>query len=76
MLEIWHHGDWTKRVLDQPTYGWVECGSPISSWLLHSLMRSLFPWFSCVNRLVYVWILWLIYLWYLCCYYARYIYVL
>jgi len=30
MLGIWHMGEWMKRDLDQPLYGWADCGSPIS----------------------------------------------
>jgi len=29
MLEIWNGGEWLKRELVQPFYGWVERGSPI-----------------------------------------------
>ena len=43
--------------------------------LWHSLIRNSFPWFSCVNVLMYMWILWLIFLWYLCPYYVVYMYV-
>jgi len=76
MLGIWHKGDWLKRDLAQKIYGRVERGSPIPGWFLHSLMRNSSLWFSCVNVLVYMWILWLIDLWYICCYYVGYAYVL
>jgi len=60
MLGIWHGGEWLKRDLAWPFYGREERGSPISGWLLHALMRNSFHWFSCVNVLMYMWILWLI----------------
>jgi len=34
MLRIWHGGEWLKRDLSHPFYGWVEHGSPISSWFI------------------------------------------
>ena len=39
MLVIWHGGEWLKRDLAQPFYGWVECGSPIPSLGFASLMK-------------------------------------
>ena len=44
MLGIWHRGDWMKRYMAQSIYGRMERGSPIPDRLLHSLMRSSFPW--------------------------------
>ena len=35
MLGIWHGGEWLKRELAYPFYGWVERGSPIPGWILH-----------------------------------------
>jgi len=76
MFGIWHRGDWLKRDLAQPIYSRVEHGSPIPGSFLHSLMRNSSLWFSSVNVLVYMWILWLMYLWYLFFYYVGYVYVL
>jgi len=42
MLGIWHGGEWLKRYLAQPFYGWVECSSPISSLDFTSLMEGHF----------------------------------
>jgi len=59
MLGIWHRADWLKRDLAQPIYGWVERGSPMSSWFIAfiSEKKNPFPWFSCANVLMYIWIL-------------------
>jgi len=43
MLGIWHRGEWLKRYLAHPFYGWVELDIPSSVGLLHSLMRNSFP---------------------------------
>ena len=43
MLGIWHGGNWLKRDLDQPIYGWVECGSPISSWFITFINDKFIP---------------------------------
>jgi len=61
MLGIWYECEWMKRGLVQPFYGWVEHGSPIPGWLLHSLIIGPFLDILCVNVLVYMWILWLMY---------------
>ena len=76
MLGIWHEGEWIKIYLAQPIHGRVERGSPIPSWFLHSLMRNSFPFFSCVNVFVYMWILLMMYFLYFPCYYDGYVYVL
>ena len=68
--------DWLKRDFAQPIYGRVECGSLINGWFLHLLMRNSLHLFSCVNILVYLWIIWLMYLWYLYYYSVGYVYVL
>ena len=41
-----------KRYLAQLTYGLVERGCPILSWLLHSSIRVYFLGILCVNVLV------------------------
>ena len=43
MLGIWHKGDCLKRDLAQPIYGWVECGSPISSWFISFINNKFIP---------------------------------
>jgi len=45
MLGIWIGGDSLKKDLAQPIYGLVECGHPITGWILHSLMRTISPWY-------------------------------
>ena len=62
MLGIWHGGDWLKRDLAQPIYGWVEHGSPISGWILRPLISDHFHGILCVNLLVYMCIIWIMYL--------------
>ena len=48
--------DWREIWLIHSMVGWnVVVPSPVGS--LHSLMRNSFPWFSCVNVLMYMWIL-------------------
>jgi len=42
MLGIWHRGEWLKRDLVQPFYGWVECGSPIPGLDFESLIKGYF----------------------------------
>ena len=55
MLGIWHRGDWMKRHLAQPIYGWVECGSPISSWFITFINEKFIPFiFICKCIDVYV----------------------
>jgi len=76
MLGIWHGDDWLKRDLAQRIYGQVEYGSPISGWFIFFIKEEFIPLVSCVNVLIYMWILCLIYLWYFCCYYVGYMYVL
>ena len=46
MLGIWHRGEWLKRDLTQPFYGRVECGSPISSWLIALITEKFIPLIS------------------------------
>ena len=43
MLGIWHGGKWLKRDLAQPLYGWMECGSPISSWFIAFINEKSIP---------------------------------
>ena len=75
MLGIWHGGDWLKRYLAQPIYGQVECGSPIPSWLLHSLIIGSFLGILSVNGLDYMCRLWMLYPHYFRFLYASYEYV-
>jgi len=42
MVGIWDGGEWMKRDLAQPFYGWVEHGSCISSLVFASLMKGYF----------------------------------
>ena len=42
MLGIWHEGEWLKRDLAQPFYGWLERGSPILGLDFASLMKGYF----------------------------------
>ena len=60
MLGIWHKGEWLKRDLAQRFYSRVERDSPISSWFIAFIKEKFVPLISCVNVLMYLWILWLI----------------
>ena len=60
MLGIWHGGDWLKRDLAQQIYGQVECGSPIFGWFIAFINEKFIPLISCLNVLMYMWILLLI----------------
>lgn len=46
MLGIWHGDEWMKRDLAQPFYGRVECGSPISDWLIALINEKFIPLIS------------------------------
>ena len=46
MLGIWYGGEWLKRDLVQPFYGWVEHSSPISSWLIALFNGKFIPLIS------------------------------
>jgi len=55
MLGIWHWGDWMKRDLDQPIYGQVKCGSPISGRFIAFINEKFIPLiFMCKCTDVYV----------------------
>ena len=55
MTGIWHGVDWPKRYLAQPIYGWVERGSPISSWFIAFINENFIPLiFMCKCTDVYV----------------------
>jgi len=55
MLGIWQRGDWMKRDLAQPIYGWVKHGSPISSWFIAFINEKFTPLiFMCKYIDVYV----------------------
>ena len=43
IILIWHGGEWLKRDLAQPFYGRVECGSPISGWLIAFINEKSIP---------------------------------
>ena len=60
MLGIWHGGEWIKRDLAQQIYDLVEHGSPMSSLFIAFINKKFIPLISCVNVLMYMWILWLI----------------
>ncbi len=48
-------GEWMERELAQPFYGRVECGSPISSWLIAFINKKLIPLiFMCKCTNVYM----------------------
>jgi len=49
MLGIWHKGEWMKRDLDKPFYGWVERGSPIPGLNFASLMKCYFSFYFYEN---------------------------
>ena len=56
MLGIWHKGEWLKRDLYQPFYGWVERGSPISIYFIvfinEKFISLIFMW-KCIDVYVY-----------------------
>jgi len=55
MLGIWNGGDWLERDLAQQIYGWVESGSPISSWFIAFINHKSIPLiFMCKCIDVYV----------------------
>ena len=43
MLRIWNMGDWMKRELAQPIYGWVEPDSPIFGWFIALINEKFIP---------------------------------
>lgn len=43
MFGIWHRSDWLKRDLVKPIYGQVECGSPITDWLIALINKKFIP---------------------------------
>jgi len=57
MLGIWHGGEWLKRDLTQPFYGYVERGSPISGWLIslsNEKFIPLIPMCKCTYIYIYI----------------------
>jgi len=55
MLGIWQGGDWLKRDLSQPIYGWVEHDSLISNWFVAFINDKFIPLISmCKCIFVYV----------------------
>lgn len=65
---------WKETWVSQSMVGWnVVVPSLVGS--LNLLMKNSFPWFSCANVLIYIWVLmadmFIIFLFLLCCLYAH-----
>ncbi len=55
MPRICHRGDWLKRDLAQPIYGWVEHGSAIPSWFIAFINEKFIRFISmCKSTEVYM----------------------
>ena len=76
ILGIWHGGDWLKRDLALPIYGRVECGSPITGWLIAFINEKIH---SLDFHVKMYWCIygfwWMTCLLYLCSYYVVYMHI-
>ena len=50
-------GDWLKRDLAKLIYGEMECGNPITGWLITCVNEKFIPLIFMCKVLMYIWIL-------------------